>query len=441
MDDRLQTLIEENPAVAKVQKMQRTLWLNPLKEPFSQAEKKLSVKKEQIEDARERLLRFAPFIEEAFEETAQAHGIIESPIREITDMKELLTEKYGTPISGKLLLKMDSDLPIAGSVKARGGIYEVLYYTEKLALENNIISKNDSYAKLRKHKDFFNKYAIHVGSTGNLGLSIGIMSAVIGYRVTVHMSSDAKQWKKDKLRSYGVNVVEYDGDFSLAVTKGRELSSKDPMSYFVDDENSINLFMGYAVAGERLKSQLLDMDICIDENHPMFVYLPCGVGGAPGGVTFGLKHAFGDNVHCFFVEPTACPSMLLGMASGLHDEVSVRDIGLSGKTHADGLAVSRPSKLVGRIMEGLLSGIFTVDDYRLYDYMRDLYQSENIFIEPSACAAFIGALGLEYYLDGRAYIEEEGLSEKMENAVHICWATGGMLVPDEERREFMNTYL
>ena len=441
MDSRLSALIEKSTVMAHVAKGEEVLWLNPNKAAFAMAQDNLSVTKEQIADAAQRLERFAPFLMEAFPETQEARGIIESPLTEIEAMRQSLSETYTTPISGRLLLKRDSDLPIAGSVKARGGIYEVLHYTEQLALQHGILKEGDNYVKLIGQRDFFSQYAIHVGSTGNLGLSIGIMSAKIGYRVTVHMSSDAKAWKKNLLRSHGVTVVEYDGDFSAAVTLGRELSNKDPMSYFVDDENSINLFLGYAVAAERLKKQLDDRDIVVDETHPLFVYLPCGVGGAPGGITFGLKQMFGDFVHCFFVEPTACPSMLLGMASGLHDEVSVHDIGLSGKTCADGLAVSRPSKLVGRIMEELLSGDFTVEDYKIYDYMRMLYETEQIFIEPSACAAFQGVLGLEQYNDGRAYLEDNDLTEYMEQAVHIAWATGGNLVPPLEREEFLNTHL
>lgn len=438
---------EKLPEIAapflEAMKQGETVYMNPDYCEFARAGEELSVTREAMEDASRRLKRFAPFIRKCFPETEAQGGMIESPLTEIAQMKELLNETYGANLTGKLFLKEDNDLAVAGSVKARGGIYEILKHSEEIAFQNNLITEDDNYEKFAepRMREFFGKYRIHAGSTGNLGLSIGIISAALGYDVTIHMSADAKQWKKDLLRQKGVHVKEYDSDFSYAVTKGREEAGKDPNGYFVDDENSKNLFLGYSVAAERLSKQLKDKGIQVDEEHPLFVYIPCGVGGAPGGITFGLKQIFGDHVHCFFVEPVQSPCMLLGLVTKLHNEICVQDIGLSGKTCADGLAVGRPSKFVGKLMEKLLAGEFTVEDPVIYDYMRGLLNAENIFIEPSSCAAFHGVTGIMNKEETAGFLKKHRLSEKMENAVHIVWATGGKLVPEEIREEYRNTFL
>jgi D-serine dehydratase len=243
------------------------------------------------------------------------------------------------------------------------------------------------------------------------------------------MSADAKQWKKDLLRSKGVQVIEYEADYSKAVESGRNQAEKDPHCYFVDDENSQHLFLGYAVAAIRLKHQLEELEIKVDEKHPLFVYLPCGVGGAPGGITFGLKQLFQDHVYCFFAEPTHSPSMLLGLMTGLHDKISVQDLGIDNVTAADGLAVGRPSGFVGRILEPILRGAYTVSDEELFKLLKDLADTEKIRLEPSALAGMIGPVKL--WQQGQLFLKEEHLLEKMENAVHIVWATGGSMVPDE----------
>ena len=70
--------------------------------------------------------------------------------------------------------------------------------------------------------------------------------------------------------------------------------------------------------------------------------------------------------------------MLVGMATGEHDRVSVRDFGISGRTDADGLAVGRPSAFVGKVIEKRLAGICTIEDRKLYELMRALMKTENI---------------------------------------------------------------
>lgn len=410
------------PLISKMQRKEEIIWFNPNKIDSEEALKNVSVTDEMVQDASDRLDRFASYLCIAFPETAKAKGIIESPLVKIPTMESSIKKFFHTEFDGELLLKCDNALPISGSIKARGGIYEVLKIAEQLAMREGLLEETDDYAILstEKFRQFFSNYSIAVGSTGNLGLSIGIISAKLGFRVTVHMSSDAKQWKKDMLRSKGVTVVEYDFDYSIAVMEGRKQAEKDSKCFFIDDENSIDLFVGYAVAASRLKTQLEQMQIIVDAEHPLFVYLPCGVGGGPGGVAFGLKLIFGDYVQCFFAEPTNSPCMLLGLMTGLHENISVADIGLDNKTVADGLAVGRPSGFVGKTLEQLISGSFTIKDKTLYELLALLADTENILLEPSALAGMTGPI----------HLTTQGVPLK--KTTHIVWATGGGMVPSQE---------
>jgi len=297
------------PLIRDLVALQQTTWFNPAVAPTAQALGDVGLTAADVADASARLTRFASYLQRVFPETQNSGGIIESDIMPLTRLQPLLGERYGQTLTGALWLKRDSHLPISGSIKARGGIYEVLKHAEDLALAAKLITLDDDYALLdsERARAFFGQYTIAVGSTGNLGMSIGIMGAALGFQVTVHMSADARQWKKDTLRAHGVTVVEYASDYSVAVAQGRQQAEADPGCHFVDDENSVNLFLGYSVAAERLKLQLAAANIRVDAQHPLFVYLPCGVGGAPGGVAFGLKLAFGDAVHCLFAEPTHSP--------------------------------------------------------------------------------------------------------------------------------------
>ncbi|MFP3616677.1 pyridoxal-phosphate dependent enzyme, partial [Paraburkholderia sp. SIMBA_050] len=81
----------------------------------------------------------------------------------------------------------------------------------------------------------------------------------------------------------------------------------DPYSYFVDDERSLSLLLGYSAAALHLHDQFEAAGLRVDADPPLFVYLPCGVGGAPAGIAFGLWQLYGPHVHACFVEPTQSP--------------------------------------------------------------------------------------------------------------------------------------
>ncbi|MCH4888854.1 D-serine ammonia-lyase [Acidaminobacter sp. JC074] len=409
-------MIEKHSILKDMMAYKPLLWQNPRYEKTDLATAELDFTISDIIDAEARLRRFQPFLEKAFD----LQGIIESPLLELEGYRPV-----------KLFMKADHALPISGSIKARGGIYEILRYAEQLLFKNNLLTIEDDYSILNTQafQKFFSRYEIVVSSTGNLGLSIGIISASLGFKVKVHMSHDAMTWKKEKLRSIGVEVIEHTSDYSQAVIEGRRASDLKSNSYFVDDENSINLFMGYAVSALRLRDQLDKLKVLVTDDSPLFVYIPCGVGGGPGGVCYGLKEVFGDRVHVYFVEPTHSPCMLLGMATETHDEYCVQDFDIDNITIADGLAVGRASKFVGKTIDKMLAGISTVSDDTLYKYLKDMVDRYQIKQEPSALAGF---QGLDDILNADPVHGHMTITkEQVQNGTHIVWSTGGNMVPED----------
>lgn len=358
-----------------------------------------------VHDADQRLERFAPWVAQHYPETTQLpiasefrDGIIESPVEECLETQRYLSSLMGRDLPGSMWLKRDDVLPVSGSIKARGGIHEVFRLAEETTPAQTSLS---------------------VASTGNLGLSIGTIGPELGFSTQVHMSIDAKQWKKDLLRSRGADVVEHPGLFTDTVAAARQAASESGSTFFIDDENSLGLFAGYAVAGQRLKRQFDALGKQFAPEAPLIVYLPCGVGGGPGGVTFGLKMAFGDAVQCHFIEPAASPCMTLAIASG-DANTSCADYGLSGRTVADGLAVQKPSPLVVEYASHLISGFHTLDDVSLLASVNLLERTTGIVAEPSAVAG----LTIPWRFP------DEALPD---NATHLIWLTGGALIPDQDR--------
>ena len=115
-------------------------WSNPMKMNNDDAVLRSALTMSDIDSAYARLRRFAPLMRLLFPETEDRNGMIDSDLVEVSKLKRALNNsRIGADIKGRLMMKMDSHLAVAGSVKARGGIYEVLKHTEKLAVEHGIL--------------------------------------------------------------------------------------------------------------------------------------------------------------------------------------------------------------------------------------------------------------------------------------------------------------
>lgn len=104
-------LLKTYPLIQELIGEKEVLWLNPENGPAQQGITQSGISDAEVQEASDRLKRFAPYIAKVFPETAPAQGIIESPLTEISAMAKSLEEAYECNIPGKLYLKQDNALP------------------------------------------------------------------------------------------------------------------------------------------------------------------------------------------------------------------------------------------------------------------------------------------------------------------------------------------
>ncbi len=208
--------------------------------------------------AQNRYMRFMPFFATAFPKTENRKGIIESELKEVTDMQ-----------GGRVFVKDDSKLPVGGSLYSRGSIHELLHLTEKLLQKEKLLSPTENYSKIFTPpiEEFLSNYTVYTAN-GNLETGVQAVATKLGFKVSAT----------------------------------NENSENDEFGFFIGDASSEDLFFGCSSAALRLKVQLNKTHVTVDDAHPLFVVIPSDTAEAAAGVFFGLKELFGDNAHCFFVE-------------------------------------------------------------------------------------------------------------------------------------------
>lgn len=375
-----------------------------------------------VADAQARFRHFEPALRRLFPESGW-DGRIRSPLIDFAPLPP-------APLH-RLLVKSDHALPLTGSIKARGGVHELLCQIERIARAEGLLAGEAPYEGLISPaaRERFSQYEVVVASTGNLGFSIGLVGRLFGLKAEVHMSRDAKSWKKDRLRNLGASVVEHECDFNETVERARRACANRARSHFIDDETSRELLLGYATAAHELAEQLADRGIRIGTERPLFVYLPCGVGGAPGGITYALKHIFGKACVSVFAEPVGAASMFAAMSSGGDTPVHVAKLGLKSATFADGLAVPSASPLVLSVVGNMIDAVVAVTDESMSKWIRRAWHDGGLRLEPAAAAGFAA---LSPFLEAANAASPDSTLSHWQNAVHVVWTTGGSLLPDHE---------
>ncbi|TGV62833.1 pyridoxal-phosphate dependent enzyme, partial [Mesorhizobium sp. M00.F.Ca.ET.149.01.1.1] len=146
-------------------------------------------------------------------------------------------------------------MAIGSSIKARGGVFEVLQHADDRAALDGISfdPATSDWARLRSN---LKARRIVVGSTGNLAYSVARTARALGFQAEVHISADATPFKKARLVELDVQVVEHSGDYKEAVAAARKSAARDDAAYLIDDESSSRLFLGYSYGARLLADQL-----------------------------------------------------------------------------------------------------------------------------------------------------------------------------------------
>lgn len=86
----IKSIIANNPLIKNMVDKKEVVWINPKEINYTEYEKNLPIKDQELKEAEERLKRFASFIKKVFPETEETNGIIESPLEEIFNMQKEL---------------------------------------------------------------------------------------------------------------------------------------------------------------------------------------------------------------------------------------------------------------------------------------------------------------------------------------------------------------
>ena len=284
-------LIDRHPELRTLQARQPLLWANPRQAPAARALADVGLGPQDVAAASARFRRFAPLIAELFPATAAAGGLIESPLREVPRLQAAMARRLGrAALPGRLWMKLDSHLPVSGSIKARGGIHEVLQHAEALALAAGLLRLDDDYRRLLAPdaRALLGRHRLAVGSTGNLGLSIGLMGAALA------MMTDAGRSAMLNPGPHGFSEVLY-AVSSAANNNGSAFAGLSANSPFWNCLLAFCMFVGrfgviipvMAIAGSLVskKSQPASSGT-LPTHGPLFVGLLIGTVLLVGALTF-----------------------------------------------------------------------------------------------------------------------------------------------------------
>lgn len=147
-------------------------------------------------------------------------------------------------------------------------------------------------------------------TSGNTGISIAILSSVLGYKAVLVMPESMSVERRTLIKAYGTQLILTPKELGMkgAIEKAKELNKKYENSIILSQfDNPANPNYHYKTTAEEILKQVPNVDVFVSG---------IGTGGTFTGVTKFLKEKK-ENIFAVAVEPKESPAISEGVA-GVH---------------------------------------------------------------------------------------------------------------------------
>jgi threonine dehydratase len=219
-------------------------------------------------------------------------------------------------------------------------------------------------------------------SGGNAGVAFAYAAGKAGTTSRIFLPANAPEFKVDKLRALGADVVQV-GDRYHDAYQAMLVDAERTGALIGHAYDQLEVCAGQGTVGLELVEQVPEaIDVVL-----------VAVGG--GGLMAGVAAAMEGTVRVVGVEPENCPTLNAALAAGKPVDVAV------GGVAADSLGATRVGTIAWEVAQRAQVGSVTVTDEDIVRSRRRLWDGYRLVVEHGAAAA-IAALW-----SGR-YVPEDG---------------------------------
>ena len=213
-------------------------------------------------------------------------------------------------------------------------------------------------------------------SSGNHAQAVALAGQLLGIPRTIVMPADAPAVKVQATRGYGAEVVLYDrASGEDRETVARRIAAERNAA-LVPPFDHADIIAGQGTAAKELFEDVGALDL---------LFVPCGGAGLLTGCALAANH-LSPGVKVVGVEPAAGDDVARSFRSRTRQRVD------NPQTIADGARTSSPGDITFPLVLQEVHDVITVDDARLVEAMRFLWERMKLVVEPTGALGAAGVL-------------------------------------------------